>query len=67
MARSKSNDKQVFTCEQPFQLNYLNHLYNNNEEVEFFLKRNCANGKLEKKTHIEVFKMIKEELGYPIP
>ncbi|MGQ1784213.1 MULTISPECIES: hypothetical protein [unclassified Saccharicrinis] len=67
MARSKSNDKQVFSCKQPHQLNYFTHLYNKNEEVKEFLRRQCANGSLEKKTHLEVFKLIEEELGYPIP
>ncbi|WP_066628762.1 hypothetical protein [Labilibacter marinus] len=67
MARSKSNDKQVFTCEQTHQLNYFSHLYNKNEDVEKFLRRSCATGTIDKKTHIEVFKLIEEELGYPIP
>jgi len=67
MARSKSNDQEVFSSEQPHQLNYFTHLYKKNEEVEKFLRRHCANGTIDKKTHLEVFKLIEEELGYPIP
>ncbi len=67
MARSKSNDKQVFSCQQPHQLNYFSHLYDNNEDVQTFLKRHCAIGTIDKKTHIEVFKLVEEELGFPIP
>ena len=67
MARSKSNDRQVFTCDQPHQLNYFSHLYDQNEDVEKFLRRHCANGTIDKKTHIEVFKLVEKELGLPIP
>ncbi|GAF03164.1 hypothetical protein [Saccharicrinis fermentans] len=67
MARNKSNDKLVFSWEHPYQLNYFAHLYGKNEEVEKFLRRHCANGSLENKTHLEVFEMIEEELGFPIP
>ena len=67
MARSKANDKQVFSCQEPHQLNYLTHLYDNDKEVENFLRRHCAIGTIENKTHMEVFKMVKNELGIPIP
>ncbi|TLX75208.1 hypothetical protein E9993_09915 [Labilibacter sediminis] len=67
MSRSKSKDNHVFTCDQTHVLNYLTHLYGKDETVESFLRRHCAKGTIENKTHLELFQMIEKELGYPIP
>lgn len=67
MARNKSNDKHVFYSDQMHQLNYFSHLYGHNQNVDKFLKRLCAIGTLDKKTHLEVFKIVRDKLGYPLP
>ncbi len=67
MARSKSKDDNVFTSQQTHELNYFAHLYDNNEDVQAFLRRQCAIGSIDNKTHYEVFQFIEKELGFPIP
>ncbi len=67
MARSKQKDKQVFICSQLHEINYLTHLYDKCELVESYLRRNCATGFINEKTHFELFQMIEEELGIPMP
>ncbi|TLX74134.1 hypothetical protein E9993_13630 [Labilibacter sediminis] len=67
MARSKQFDNQVFKSAQTHVLNYLTHLYDKSELVESYLRRKCAIGTIEEKTHLEIFTMIEEELGIPIP
>lgn len=67
MARSKSDDYQAIKCEQPQVINYLSHLYGKNEDVECFLRRHFARKTIDGKTHLEVYQLIEEELGIPIP
>lgn len=67
MSRNKSNDKDVFYSDQIYQLNYFSHLYDHNQDVDKLLKRLCAIGTLDNKTHLEVFKIVQEELGHPFP
>ena len=67
MARSKQRDNHVFKCAQTHVINYLSHLYNKSELVESYLRRKCAIGTIEEKTHLEIFTMIEKELGIPMP
>lgn len=67
MARSKVKDNNVFKCNQTHEINYFSHLYGKSEKVERFLRRQCALKTIENKTHFELFKIIEEELGIPIP
>ncbi|MCW3806002.1 hypothetical protein [Plebeiibacterium marinum] len=67
MARSKKDDTLIFKCGETHKINYFTHLYGKDEEVKRFLKRNCALGTIENKTHLELFQLIERELGIPQP
>jgi hypothetical protein len=67
MARDKSKDDMYFNCSQDYELNYVASLYTEKQKVLDFLKRKCADGTIKYSKHMEVYELIKKELGYPIP
>ncbi len=67
MARNKLYDEHVFKSNETHKINYFSHLYGKDENVKRFLKRNCALGRIQNKTHLELFQLIEKELGIPIP
>ncbi len=67
MARNKLYDNQVFKSNETHKINYFAHLYGKDENVKRFLKRNCALGTIQNKTHKELFILIEKELGIPMP
>lgn len=67
MARDKKRDDLLFNCSQDHEITYVAGLYSDKAGVIKFLKENCRNGTIKNFTHMEVYKLIKKELGYPIP
>jgi len=67
MARDKSKDDKYFNCSQEHEINYVASLYTNTERVKQFLKDKCRQGVIKYSTHMQVYKLIQDELGYPIP
>jgi len=68
MAKDKPKDDKLFNCSQEHELNYVASLYGiNKQKVLDFLKKSCKDGKINNFTHKEVYKLIQDELGYPIP
>lgn len=66
MARDKTKDDKYFNCNQEHELTYVSNLYTYSRIVHQFLKNQCGN-RINYSTHAEVYQLIKDELGYPIP
>ncbi len=68
MARDKKKDDKFFNCSEEHEFAYVSGLYQNKSKVYDYLKKQCKpGGKISYSTHMEVYKMIKDDLGYPIP
>lgn len=68
MGRDKSKDDKYFNCGQEHEFKYVAGLYGTNyDKVYFYLKKKCGDGSIRYSTHMEVYKMIERDLGYPIP
>ncbi len=67
MARNKQYDAHVFKSNETHKINYFAHLYGKDDNVKRFLKRRCALGTIQNKTHLELFQLIEKELGIPMP
>ncbi len=67
MARDKAKDDVYFNCSQEHEFDYVSNLYTEQKKVDNFLKENCAKGNINYSTHKEVYVMIYEKLGYPVP
>ena len=67
MARDKAKDDKYFNCGEEHEKKYVSSLYDNKTAVYNFLVSSCANGKISYSTHMKVYQLIKENLGYPIP
>ncbi len=69
MARDKAKDDKLFNCSQEHELNYVADLYgpNRKNSVLTFLTTGCNNNTIKNSTHMEVYKLIKSNLGYEIP
>ena len=66
--RDKARDDKFFNCSQEHEFEQVaQHYGNNKNKVIEFLKENCKNGTMKYFTHIDVYKLIKEKLGYQIP
>jgi len=64
MARDKARDDKYFNCKQEHE----DGLYGSNKDkVSTFLSNKCDNNTIKYSTHKEVYNLIKEELGYPLP
>ncbi len=71
MARDKAKDDKHFNCSQEHEFTYVSGLYSDKTadkiKVYLFLKKKCEDGSIKYSTHYEVYGMIKDEIGYPIP
>lgn len=67
MARDKSKDDKYFSCEQEHELKYVSGLYIQQQQVYTFLKQKCADNAIKYSTHHQVYKLIQDKLGFPIP
>jgi len=67
MARDKVKDDKLFNCSQEHELNYVARLYPDPDKVYKFLRLKCNDGTIRNYTHMEVYELIRKELGYPIP
>ena len=67
MARDKAKDDKHFNCSQEHEFTYVSELYKGSISVYEFLKKKCKDGGIKYSTHMEVYQMIKNELGYSIP
>jgi hypothetical protein len=67
MGRDKSRDDKYFNCQQEHESYYVSKLYTNKEKIHQYLASKCNSGKINYSTHMEVYKMIQNDLGYPIP
>lgn len=67
-ARDKAKDDKFFNCDQDYEVELVANHYGSNKQVVInFLKESCHNGKIHYSTHLQVYTLIKNELGYPIP
>lgn len=68
MARDKAKDDKYFNCSEKHENDYVSSLYGNNKVfVSVFLETACKNNIINYSTHMEVYKLIKAELGLAIP
>ncbi len=63
-----ARDDKFFNCNQEYEDRYVAGLYGSNEdEVSRFLFSKCSDNTIKYSTHMEVYTLIKNELGYAIP
>ncbi len=68
MGRDKARDDTYFNCEQEWEISYVANLYGENKDnVRRSLEKWCREGKLKYSTHMQVYQLIKRELGLEIP
>jgi len=68
MGRDKARDDKLFNCSQSHEINYVASLYPGNEgEVRELLQKLCLKGEIKNFTHLEVYRLIQEKLGFKIP
>lgn len=68
MARDKAKDDKYFNCSQEYENNYVSNLYGDNQVVvSVFLETACKDNTINYSTHMKVYELIKEKLGYAIP
>lgn len=68
MARDKAKDDKHFNCSEEHEFNYVSGLYpNNKQQVYNFLKLKCSQKVINYSTHKEVYQLIHQELGLPMP
>ena len=68
MARDKAKDDRMFNCNQEHEHSQVaSHYGANTEKVLKFLKDSCARGDIYRFTHAQVYQLIKDKLGFPVP
>lgn len=67
MGRDKARDDKFFNCSEEHEINYVAGLYAERAKVKEFLIANCKTGKIKYSTNLQVYELIKKELGYEIP
>lgn len=67
MARDKARDDKYFNCSEQHEINYVAGLYDQSDEVREFLRNRCDDCTIHYSTNLEVYQLIKDELGYDIP
>lgn len=69
MGRDKKKDDLYYNCSQKHEENYVVGLYPalSRLAVRQFLQDKCADNTIKNSTHMEVYKLIEDKLGLPIP
>ena len=69
MARDKAKDDLLYNCTQDYEKNYVVELYSiiDQDNVRNLLTEACQDNRIYHSTHMEVYELIKEELGLDIP
>jgi len=67
MARDKSRDDKFFNCQEEHENGYVSGLYSDSETVKAFLEQKCKNNEIKYSIHKEVYQLIEDELGFPLP
>ncbi|HWY10433.1 MAG TPA: hypothetical protein VN026_03855 [Bacteroidia bacterium] len=68
MARDKTKDDIMFNCEQEYEINQVASHYGKDKSIVYsFLKQKCHGRAISHFSHLKVYKLIKEQLGYEIP
>lgn len=68
MKRNKLKDNSLFNCNYEYDLNCISGLYlSYQKEVKSYLIKQCKSGTLKYFTHKDVYELINDELGYPVP
>lgn len=67
VASNKSILDKFFNCSEQHEIDYVAGLYIDSSRVQELLKKRCADGKIHYSTYLDVFKLIKKELGYDAP
>ena len=67
MPRNKSKDDNYFNCSQEHELDYVSGLYPDKQKVYNFLIQKCKDNTIHYSTHMEIYKLIRNQLGYLIP
>lgn len=67
MATDKARNDLFFNCSKESELDYVAGHYQDKQAVKDFLIKKCEDGTIKYSKHIEVYKLIKKELGHDIP
>lgn len=68
LTRDKSKDNKTFNCKQAHEKLFVYNLYSGHEElIKKFLERKCEDWTIRNFTHMQVYELIKDELGLPVP
>lgn len=69
MARDKAKDDKLFNCSQQSEHEYVAGLYSveRKPSVRSLLSNSCASNAIYHSTHLQVYGLIKQKLGYELP
>ena len=65
--RDKARDDTFFNCSDQHEIEYVVRQYKDREGVRKLLKEKCADKTISYSTNLEVYQIIKKELGYEVP
>ncbi|MDP3556265.1 MAG: hypothetical protein Q8T03_02760 [Bacteroidota bacterium] len=67
MSRDKARDYKYFNCNQTSEINYVSELYTDSKSINQLLKQSCLRNTIKYSTYEEIYILIKNTLGFPIP
>lgn len=67
MGSNKARDDKFFNCSEQHEIDYVCRHYKDQNGVRKLLEEKCADGTIKYSTSLEVYKLIKNEMGYEIP
>lgn len=67
MTRDRSKDEELFKCSFRHELEYVAGLYEHKYTVLAFLSNLCDGHQIYYSTYQEIYELIEEEFGFPIP
>jgi hypothetical protein len=67
MTKDESKDYQFFECDQQQDLDYVAGLYNEKEKVYDLLYTERNKNTISYSTHVDIYELIEDKLGYPVP
>lgn len=67
MSKDKARDDKFFNCSEQHEVDYVAGLYEDSEAVRNLLKKRCADSTIHYSTSLEVYEIIKKELGFDVP
>lgn len=67
MPKDESRDYQFFECHQQQDIDYIIGLYDHKEKVYDLLSTEREKNTINYATHVDIYELIENKLGYPVP